>query len=91
MTFLKNKHLFIKKQKHLNQPRHRGLGEEWTTSVHSFGRAQDRTPPPTNYPAIANKDRNARRKFGDDTERRPVNDHIDARAGVFGLDSIQSS
>ena len=58
--------------------------------LHSFGRAQDRIPPPTNYPAIANN-RNARRKFGDDTQRRPVKDHIDVRVGIFGLDSIQSS
>ena len=28
-------------------PRHRGLGEERTTSVRFFGRAQDRISPPT--------------------------------------------
>ena len=30
--------------KFMDQPRHRGLGEEWTTSVHSFGRVDGSHP-----------------------------------------------
>ena len=42
---------------------------------HSFGRAQDRIPAPTRKQFY-------RKRIGNDTKRRPVNDHKDARAGV---------
>ena len=52
--------------------------------LRSFGRAQDRIPAPT----WSNIYRTNWRRH---KKRRPVNDHIDARAGVYlGMDSIRS-
>ena len=56
-----------------------------------FFRMGARSNPATNSkkPGHRIRDRNAKEKELDTTqERRPVNDHIDARVGVLGMDSI---